>query len=196
MIALLCGRLESLDPHLALFFLTHYVSVPRLTYLLRSAPMFKEGETLERIDEIVRATLTKAVNVDVTGPAWTQAALPTRMGGLGIRRVSDLARPCFLASMSSSASLISRICPSLGDIEELHSWCLARDEFLRMASVPNQPEGEATSSQKAWSDLAAESTKERLLATAHKGAPPRCLLRPHSRLVTGSPGIKPRPSPG
>merc|ERR1711989_191474 len=90
------------------------------------------------------------------------------MGGLGIRRVSDLARPCFLASMSSSASLISRICPSLEDIEELHSWCLARDEFLRMASVPNQPEGEATSSQKAWSDLAAESTKERPLASANQ----------------------------
>ena len=37
-----------------------------------------------------------------------------------------------------------------------------------MASVPNQPEGEATSSQKAWSDLAAESTKERLLASANQ----------------------------
>ena len=168
MIALLCDRLKSLDAHLAFFFLTHYVSVPRLTYLLRSCPMFKEGEILNSIDEIVRMTLTKAVNVDVTGEAWTQAALPTRLGGLGIRRVSDLARPCFLASMSSSASLISRICPSLEDIEGLHSWRLARDELLRMASVPSQPEGEATSSQKAWSDLAAESTKERLLGSANQ----------------------------
>ena len=113
-------------------------------------------------------TLTRVVNADVTGDAWTQATLPARMGGLGIHSVSDLARPCFLASMSASASLIGRICPSLEDIENTNSWVLARDEFLRMATVTTPPVGEAASSQKAWSDLAAESTKERLIASANQ----------------------------
>ena len=167
-VSLLCNRLKALDPHMAFFFLTHFVSVPRLTYLLRSCPIFKEGTILSDIDNTVQITLTQAINVDVSGDAWTQAALPTRMGGLGIRRVSDLARPCFLASLSSSAPLISRICPALGTVEEMDSWRLAREEFQQMTGVPSLPEGEAASSQKSWSDLAAESTKERLLGRANQ----------------------------
>ena len=64
-------------------FLSHYVSAPRLTYLLRSCPIFKESTILQNIDEIVRMTLTQAVNADVSGDAWTQATLPVRMVGLG-----------------------------------------------------------------------------------------------------------------
>ena len=50
----------------------------------------------------------------------------------------------------------------------MNSWGLARDEFQRLAGVPNLPEGEAASSQKAWSDLVAESTKQRLLEGANQ----------------------------
>ena len=66
MVSLLCDRLLSLEPHLAFFFLSHYVSAPRLTYLLRSCPIFKKKDILRDIDEIVRKTLSEAVNADVT----------------------------------------------------------------------------------------------------------------------------------
>ena len=168
MVSLLCDRLQELDAHLALFFLTHYISAPRLTYLLRSCPTFKESINLTQVDETVKMALSKAVNVDVTGEAWTQATLPTRMGGLGIRRISDLSRPCFLASLSASAPLIGRISPSLPAIEELDTWLLAREEFLQMTGVTSPPEGEAASNQRAWSDLAAESTKKTLLDQANQ----------------------------
>merc|ERR1712212_170640 len=45
---------------------------------------------------------------------------------------------------------------------------LAREEFQQMTGVASLPEGEAASSQKAWSDLAAESTKGRLIGRANQ----------------------------
>ena len=168
LVSLLCERLQSLDAHLALFFLSHFVSVPRLTYLLRTSPTYKERSSLADIDECVRTALTRAVNVDIAGDAWEQAALPVDKGGLGIRRVSDLAEPCFLASLSASASLIGQICPSIGAAEELESFRSAREAFVLRAGVSSPPEGEAMGRQKAWSDLAADASKERMLSSANQ----------------------------
>ena len=92
---LLCQRILSLDAHRAMFFLTHYVSAPQLTYLLRSAPVFKRKQKLSEIDDLLRATLSQTVNVHMRDDMWEQATLPTRHGGLGIKRLSDLFIPCF-----------------------------------------------------------------------------------------------------
>ena len=40
---------------------------------------------------------------------WIQATLPIRLGGIGLRRASDLALPAYLASISASQSFISEI---------------------------------------------------------------------------------------
>ena len=40
---------------------------------------------------------------------WIQATLPIRLGGIGLRRASDLSLPAYLASISASQSLISEI---------------------------------------------------------------------------------------
>ena len=126
--------------------------------------------------------LSKATNVEVTGDSWTQATLPVRMGGLGIRSVSDLAIPCFLASMSASGHLMGRIIPTLTDVEGLTSWCSARDEYQRMTRVTNLPVGEAAGRQKSWSEPAAEVTKEVLLSSANQIHRARLLAAcaPHS----------------
>merc|ERR1712212_157595 len=88
MVSLLCTRLQSLEAHLGFFFLSHYVSAPRLTYLLRSCPIFKVDTILREVDENVRMTLTQVVNADVTGDAWTQATLPARIWGVSASTVS------------------------------------------------------------------------------------------------------------
>ena len=43
---------------------------------------------------------------------WKQATLPTRHGGLGIRRLKDLSIPCSISSVKSCASLLSQIASS------------------------------------------------------------------------------------
>ena len=46
---------------------------------------------------------------------WTQATLPLRFGGLGVRSVEDFALPCYLSSMHSTLDLIGEILPLVAD---------------------------------------------------------------------------------
>ena len=61
----LCNRIELLDSHTALFFLSSYVSAPRLTYLMRTTPMHLNLPGLKSIDETVRLTSSLIANVQV-----------------------------------------------------------------------------------------------------------------------------------
>ena len=49
------------------------------------------------------------VNVHMRDDMREQATLPTRHGGLGIRKLTDLFIPCFVISVKSCASLMSQI---------------------------------------------------------------------------------------
>ena len=42
----MCERIEKLDSHTGLFFLTHHTSAPRLNYILRTAPIYEPPESL------------------------------------------------------------------------------------------------------------------------------------------------------
>jgi len=44
-------------------------------------------------------------NCDLSDEQWLQASLPIKMGGLGVRKVSSVALPAYLASAASTASL-------------------------------------------------------------------------------------------
>jgi len=46
---------------------------------------------------------------DFSDSQWLQASLPVRYGGLGVRRVSSLALPAYLASAASTLSLQNEI---------------------------------------------------------------------------------------
>jgi len=45
------------------------------------------------------------IRCDLLAIQWLQASLPVKDGGLGVRRVSSLALPAFLASAASTLSL-------------------------------------------------------------------------------------------
>src|SRR6218665_106031 len=53
--------------------------------------------------------LINTINLATVDSNWVQATLPVRTGGPGIRRVSSLALPAFLASAASTASLQASI---------------------------------------------------------------------------------------
>jgi len=60
---------------------------------------------LNEFDDLLRAAVTKICNVTLSDDQWTQASLPVRSGGLGVRSVSKLASSAFLASAASTLSL-------------------------------------------------------------------------------------------
>ena len=83
--------------------------MPKLIYQLRSSPTFQHPDLLADIDDCLKSCSTYICNVSFDDIGWIQATLPFRLGGICLRRASDLALPAYLASISASKSLISEI---------------------------------------------------------------------------------------
>ena len=107
----LSSCLVALHAHDALFLLRNCLAIPKLLYILRTAPMWKIHEGLNTFDETVRQALQSVCNINMVNSTWTQATLPTSKGGLGVRRASDLALPAFLASCYGTHDLVSSLLP-------------------------------------------------------------------------------------
>ena len=167
-ISRLCTRIRLLDRHTALFFLSKYVSAPRVQYLLRSSPAFLEPTELSRIDSTVRLTLQEVCNVALTDEAWEQAALPLRHGGLGVRSVQALALPSYVSSLSASAPLVSSICPSISTGSEPAALLPAVERFMAANDMETAPERPAANLQRTWDDIVSTATANRLIAQTNQ----------------------------
>src|SRR6218665_1025713 len=88
-------RLGMADKHDALILLRCSMSSPKLLYTLRCCP-------LDRYDVLLRKGLSSILTIDMADDQWTQASLPIKLGGLGIRRAASLAIPAFLASAAGT----------------------------------------------------------------------------------------------
>ena len=102
-------KLPLLNRHPAYFLLKNCFSMPKLMYLLRSSPTFQHPDLLDEFDDCLKSCATDICNVSFDDIGWIQATLPIRMGGIGLRRASDLALHAYLASISASQSLTSEI---------------------------------------------------------------------------------------
>ena len=108
--------------------------------------------------------MSSVTNIHFTAddPAWTQATLPVRFGGLGIRSAMQLALSAFLAS---SLSLIKTIVPAhLQSLPVPH-----KDLALTMWFQGNEnppPSGTAARVQKSWDMCKVVKTAESLLENA------------------------------
>ena len=83
---------------------------PKLLYTLWTAPCFL-SEKLQKYDGLLR-TITSNITKNSlrnSTPAWIQASLPVRQGGLGIRSAAQLAPSTFRASAAGSSRLVSQI---------------------------------------------------------------------------------------
>lgn len=106
---LLMDRLIHLQSHTAFFILRSCFFIPKLTYFLRTSPVFKFTEVMEKMDSLLHEILETLLNIPLSDNQWTQATLPINRGGLGIRRISDVALPAFLASSHACQDLVSQI---------------------------------------------------------------------------------------
>ena len=80
-------------------------SLPRLLLTLRSAPCHHHLELLSDYDVITRSTTEASCNIHFDDNNWSQAKLPVRYDGLGLRTAADLTLPAFLSSLAASISL-------------------------------------------------------------------------------------------
>ena len=71
-------------------------SAPIMQHTLGSSPCAGRVK-LTQFDALLRSALSKICNISLTDDQGLQASLPVRVGGLGIRRVSSLATPAFIA---------------------------------------------------------------------------------------------------
>ena len=104
------NRLQHLHAHDALCLLRHAFALPKLLYTLRTSPCFFCPE-LQVFDSLLRSLLSSILNINLTDPAWSQASLPVRCGGLGVRSATLLAPSAFLASAAGSTDLVHDILP-------------------------------------------------------------------------------------
>ena len=96
-------RLCELGSHDALMLRTSF-STPKVLHLLHCSPSVSRSAHAP-FDSLLRSAVQGITNSDLSDIQWLQASLPVRDGGLGVRHVSSLALPAFLASAASTPSL-------------------------------------------------------------------------------------------
>ena len=104
------GRLAHLATHDALLLIKHSFALPKLLHCLRTAPCFL-SPGLQEYDNHLKTIVSEITNIHFPNesPSWSQATLPVRLGGLGIRSAVQVAPSAYLASTAASTDLVHRI---------------------------------------------------------------------------------------
>jgi len=158
--------LSFLSAHDALILLLNCFALPKLMHVLRTAPCFLSS-ILESYDNLQREILSSNTNthLDAGGSAWTQATLPVRLGGLGIRSAVEVALSAYLASVHSSSKLVNAILPSSPRSLSAAIKDEARSCWSRGHDLP-PPEVTATCKQRLWDSVRAALVAIHLLEGA------------------------------
>lgn len=109
MLTLMCDRLKLMDVHPALCVFKKSLGSCRFNYLLRTCKAFLMRDRLREVDSVFRSTLEAITNVKLSDFSWDQASLRLIFGGLGIRKVEDIAKSAYLSSVHSTSDLSNMI---------------------------------------------------------------------------------------
>ena len=161
-------RLQHIDAHSAFYLLRNCLWIPKLQYILRAAPVYRRPDLFRPLDETLRAATCSITNVSFSYDSWAQAVLPTRYGGLGLRRIEDLALPSYVASLHHCMQLVVTMLPGA-----LHAGLFAEREMTltdwkRAAESSELPAGDAARSQRAWDSVLADKQRSGLLSSANQ----------------------------
>ncbi|CAK1587163.1 unnamed protein product [Parnassius mnemosyne] len=166
-------RLLEISPHYALCILKFCLFVQKFTYVLRSCSFWNHPFLLTQVDNLIKISLESILNMQLNEQSWTQASLPIRYGGLGIRKVSSVSLPAFLSSVHSSANLISKILRASHSNFEIVGLEEARNAFL--FACPGQNFPVTPNSQRSWDDIYCKLTYDSLLSCSTGSARARLL---------------------
>ena len=154
-------RLSHLQAHDALTILRHSLSLPFMLHILRSAKCVNHP-LLHTFDEQLRQCLSEILNVSLDDKSWIQASLPIKVGGLGIRRVAQVAPSAFLASQAATRLMVLAVLPArLHDVVD-QGVEVALNAWQELGGVVS-PTGECESHQRKWDAAVIEHDKQWLL---------------------------------
>ena len=158
-------RLQLLSSHDALLLLRHSLSIKKCLYILCTAPCFLT-DLLSTFDDHLRTLFSEILNVNLANEsAWTQASLPVKAGGIGIRRATQLAPSAYLASAAGSSELIQLIPPSkLRGLTD--PYFATGDEIWKRGSSADPPCTSQLTQQHALDSVLVEADYESLLENA------------------------------
>jgi hypothetical protein len=157
-------RLENIGAHVALVLLRMCFAVPKITYLLRTTPTWLCPNEVSSFDNALRDSAELILNVSLSDDQWSQASLPIRHGGLGLRRAGDVGLPAFLASAHGVSGLVSKILNPQGDKVTIP---FVDDALAKWTSLfPSASMPEAPHVQRAWDDIGARDALACLIDSA------------------------------
>ena len=123
---------------------------------------------------------SRILNVKMEDSIWSQSSLPVKMGGLGVRKVSDVAIPAYLSSVCATSNGVrAMVSPEVfNEVNGFYN--SAKEKWLKKAA--SEPPINS-SSQKEWdmpvckqifdlllSSASSDKDKARLLAVSSKNA--------------------------
>jgi hypothetical protein len=168
-------RLKALQAHDALCLLRNAFSLPKLLYVLRTAPCFG-SQLLSSFDDLQRSLLESICNIHLSDSGWLQASLPVSSGGLGVRSAVMLAPSAFLASAAGSASISQTLLPDRCHSQAGPIQARAIEAWTSLLPTPvDPPSGIATYQQKCWDTPVVEGCFTSLLSSADSRARARLL---------------------
>ena len=100
------------DPQIELNLLRSCLSVCKITHILRCVPSSSLGCFPSVFDSNLRNCLSRILCCSISDNAWSQATLPFRLGGLGLRESQRSSHPAFLGSCNSARILVSHLAPN------------------------------------------------------------------------------------
>ena len=161
---LLGERLGLLSAHEALFLCGSSLTMPKWLHLLRSSPSWS-SPGLVSIDRTQWNFLSETLNIPLSANSWTQASLPVRWGGLGVRSIEDLAPSAFLASAHLSRPLVVQL---LSPVSLAAFDACMSDAMHQWSSIGEvtPPDLALRTSQKAWDDSICSLRMQQLLHAA------------------------------
>lgn len=154
--------LEKIPSHLAYQLLKYCFYSPKFIYLSRCSQIWKQENLSKQIDSKFKNIVEKVLNLKISDFSWSQAVLPIRLGGIGLRLLQHLSLPGFLSSCFATKDLIGNILyPSLNGDFKIFGF----DEALELwkftsAESPYPPKPNC---QRSWDQILAKLCQERLL---------------------------------
>lgn len=162
------NRLRLLDDHSAFFLLRNCLWLPRLQYLLRATPLYQQPDLLKNLDDDLKTAAVDILNVSFDKTSWEQAVLPSRLGGLGLRRTADVALPSFISSLHRGQQLLCSILPGSLAASVAAEREEAAADWQAKAGNKEVPNDDVSHLQKAWDSPLAECQRDALLTEANQ----------------------------
>ena len=158
-------RLRSLTAHDSIILLRYSFAIPKLMYLLRSAPCFRSSVLCE-FDKCLCSIVSTITNVSmsVSDVAWKQATLPVWAGGLGFRSAVQLAPSAFLASATAATPFFQSILHCSSSVVPEVDCALSH---WSVSDSLTPPVGDDAHLQRAWDIPHIKSTLNSLLEVDH-----------------------------